>query len=75
MPGQLKNAKIVQILDRETKEFYVKDPDKWDEEISEYIAKLEAAGYRIVACEPIDMYYVKVIGRRFECLKQNGGGG
>ena len=50
----------------EVKEFYFDTTPNWLEELE----KLESEGWRVIGGEPIEKFFVKIIGRRFILEKE-----
>lgn len=51
---------------KEVKEFYFDKTPNWLEELE----KLESEGWRVICSEPIEKFFVKIIGRRFILEKE-----
>ena len=51
---------------KEVKEFYFDKTPNWLEELE----KLESEGWRVICGEPIEKFFVKIIGRRFILEKE-----
>ena len=51
---------------KEVKEFYFDKTPNWLGELE----KLESEGWRVIGVEPIEKFFVKIIGRRFILEKE-----